>query len=234
VARISVVVPIYNVERYLEACLESIAGQTFDDLEVVMVDDGSTDGSAAIAEAFAARDPRFKLVSRPNGGLSAARNTGIAAATGEFLAFVDSDDMLMPRAYELLLGSLEQTGSDFASGNAVRFTSAGEKPARFLARAFRESQQRTHITKNRRLLADRTAWNKLWRRSFWDAHGLRFPEGRIYEDIPVTLPLHFAADAVDIIAEPVYRYRIREGADRSITQRRAEVRALRDRLAAVE
>ena len=199
-----------------------------------MVDDGSTDGSAAIAEAFAARDPRFRLLAQPNAGLSAARNTGIDAATGEFLAFVDSDDMLKPQAYELLLGSLDKTGSDFASGNAVRFTGAGEKPARFLAQAFAETQLRTHITKNHRLLADRTAWNKLWRRSFWDEHGLRFPEGRIYEDIPVTLPLHFAADAVDIISEPVYRYRIREGADRSITQRRAEVRALRDRLAAVE
>ena len=232
--RISVVVPIYNVERYLEPCLESIATQTFEDLEVVMVDDGSTDGSAAIAEAFAARDPRFRLLAQPNAGLSAARNTGIDAAAGEFLAFVDSDDMLKPQAYELLLGSLDKTGSDFASGNAVRFTGAGEKPARFLAQAFAETQQRTHITKNHRLLADRTAWNKLWRRSFWDEHGLRFPEGRIYEDIPVTLPLHFAADAVDILSEPVYRYRIREGVDRSITQRRAEVRALRDRLAAVE
>ncbi len=232
--RISVVVPIYNVERYLEPCLESIATQTFGDLEVVMVDDGSTDGSAAIAEAFVARDPRFRLLAQPNAGLSAARNTGIDAATGEFLAFVDSDDMLKPQAYELLLGSLDKTGSDFASGNAVRFTGAGEKPARFLAQAFAETQLRTHITKNHRLLADRTAWNKLWRRSFWDEHGLRFPEGRIYEDIPVTLPLHFAADAVDIISEPVYRYRIREGVDRSITQRRAEVRALRDRLAAVE
>ena len=141
--------------------------------------------------------------------------------------------MLTPRAYELLLGALEETGSDFASGNVLRFTSAGDRPARFLAKTFAETRLRTHITKDHRLLADRTAWNKLWRRSFWDRHGLRFPEGRIYEDIPVVLPLHFAAAAVDVVSEPVYRYRIREGADLSITQRRAEVRALRDRLAAV-
>jgi CDP-glycerol glycerophosphotransferase len=82
--RVSVVVPIYNVETYLEPCLESLAAQTFTDLEVVMVNDGSTDRSPAIAEAFSTRDPRFKLVHRPNGGLSAARNTGIDVATGEF------------------------------------------------------------------------------------------------------------------------------------------------------
>jgi CDP-glycerol glycerophosphotransferase len=234
VPRISVVVPVYNVERYLTACLESIAAQTVDDFDVVMVDDGSTDGSAAIAAAFAERDPRFRLVSQPNGGLSKARNTGIDHTAGEFLSFVDSDDMLTPRAYELLLGALEETGSDFASGNVLRFTSAGERTARFLAKAFAETRLRTHITKDHRLLADRTAWNKLWRRAFWDRHGLRFPEGRIYEDIPVVLPLHFAAKSVDIVSEPVYRYRIREGTDLSITQRRAEVRALRDRLAAVE
>src|SRR4051794_19382989 len=99
-ARVSVVVPIYNVERYLEACLDSIAGQTFRDLEVVMVDDGSTDSSPSIAESYVARDGRFQLLRQPNGGLGNARNTGTDAATGEFLAFVDSDDVLALDAYE--------------------------------------------------------------------------------------------------------------------------------------
>ena len=175
--RISVVVPVYNVEPYLEDCLESLAAQTFDDLEVVMVNDGSTDRSPAIAEAFAARDPRFKLVHQPNGGLSKARNTGTDVATGEFLAFVDSDDVVAPDAYELLLGALDETGSDFASGNVHRLTSRGTSQARFLTRAFAETRLKTHVTKHRDLLADRTAWNKLWRRSFWDAHGLPLPRG---------------------------------------------------------
>ena len=111
--------------RYLDECLESLAAQTFGDLEIVMVDDGSTDRSAEIAEAFAARDPRFKLVSQSNGGLSKARNTGMDVATGEFLAFADSDDVLAPNAYELLVGALDETGSDFASGNVHRLTSRG-------------------------------------------------------------------------------------------------------------
>jgi CDP-glycerol glycerophosphotransferase len=227
-------VPIYNVEDYLRPCLESIAAQTVKDVEVIMVDDGSTDGSAAIAEEFAAADPRFLLVTQPNGGLSRARNTGAAEATGEFLWFVDSDDLIPPDAFELLVTPLQETGSDFATGNANRLTETGIVPARFLARAFERTRLKTHITKFRPLLADRTAWNKLWRRSFWEANEFRFPDGRIHEDIPVTLPAHFKAGSVDVIAEPVYLYRVREGADLSITQRRLENKALLDRLSAVE
>jgi CDP-glycerol glycerophosphotransferase len=234
VPRISVVVPIYNVERYLDECLRSVADQTVTDLEVVMVDDGSTDGSTAIAEAYARRDDRFRLVTQPNGGLSKARNTGTEHARGEFLVFLDSDDVLPLNAYELLLGALDQTGSDFATGNVHRLSRWGTTPALFLARAFAETRLKTHVTRNRTLLADRTAWNKLWRRSFWDRHGFRFPEGRLYEDSPVTLPAHFAAASVDVIADPVYYWRVREGVDRSITQRRLETRVLLDRLAAVQ
>jgi CDP-glycerol glycerophosphotransferase len=89
---VSVVVPIYNVAAYLDACLASLAAQSLADLEVVMVDDGSTDGSGDIAASFAARDPRFRLVSQPSGGLSRAGIAGVDAAAGESLAFVDSDD----------------------------------------------------------------------------------------------------------------------------------------------
>jgi CDP-glycerol glycerophosphotransferase len=234
---ISVVIPIHNVEAYLLACLESVASQTVGDLEVIMVDDGSTDGSAAIAEEFAAHDPRFRLVSQPNGGLGQARNTGADAATGEFLAFVDSDDMLPRNAYELLLEPLKKTGSDFATGNVYRLTSVGTSQTRFLAKVFVQTQLKTHITRFRPLLADRIVPNKLWRRAFWVAHGFRFPEGMVHEDIPVVLPAQFAARSVDVIAEPVYLYRIREGidaSDQSITQRRLDMRALLDRVTAVE
>src|SRR4051794_20579193 len=235
VPRISVVVPVYNVERYLEDCLESIAGQTFGDLEVLMVDDGSTDGSAAIAARFAARDQRFRLISQPNGGLGNARNNGAAAATGEYLSFVDSDDALPRDAYELLLGALEKTGSDFATGDVWRLSALGVRQARFLARTFERTRLKTHIKRFRPLLADRIVPNKLWRRSFWEGHGLRFPEGVVHEDIPVVLPAQFLARSVDVISEPVYYYRIRSlEHGLSITQRRTELKMLEDRLAAVE
>ena len=230
---LSVVVPIYNVAAYLEPCLDSIAAQTFGELEVLLVNDGSTDGSRDLAEDYTRRDERFKLIDRPNGGLSAARNTGIERAGGEFLAFVDSDDILPPNAYELLMGSLEKTGSDFATGKVLRLTSAGTSRARWLSETFRETRLKTHITRFRPLLADRIAWNKVFRRSFWDAHDLRFPEGRINEDIPVILPLHFSARSVDVISEPVYLWRFRDTGELSITEQRAEKRALLQRLAAV-
>ena len=232
--RISVVVPIYNVEEFLGPCLKSVAGQSVDDLEVVMVDDGSTDGSSAIAEDYARRDRRFRLIAQANGGLSRARNTGADYARGEYLAFLDSDDVLPRNAYELLLGALEKTGSDFATGNVHRLTASGTAQAPFLAATFTENRLKTHVTRFRPLIADRTAWNKLWRRSFWDRHGFRFPEGRLNEDIPVTVPAHFLAASVDVIADPVYFWRIRDGGDLSITQRRLERRALLDRMTAVE
>jgi CDP-glycerol glycerophosphotransferase len=228
---ISVIVPVFNVEAYLADCLDSVLAQTVGDLEVVLVDDGSTDGSAAIAQSYVARDDRFRIVSQPNGGLSKARNTGLDAATGDFLAFLDSDDLLPPNAYELLLGALEQTGSDFATGNVHRLSSWGTWQSQFLERAFETTRLRTHVTRDRPLLADRTAWNKLWRRSFWGER--RFPEGVVHEDIPVILPAHFMASSVDVIADPTYLWRSREGGELSITQRRLEPRVLLDRLAAI-
>jgi CDP-glycerol glycerophosphotransferase len=231
VPRISVIVPIYDVEDYLEECLGSLAAQSHEDFEAILVDDGSTDSSAAIAAGFCSRDGRFRLLRQPNGGLSRARNAGAARAEGEYLAFLDSDDVLPPEAYARLVGSLERTGSDFAGGNVHRLSDAGAAPAPFLATTFARTRERTHVTRFAPLLADRTAWNKLWRRSFWTGNRLRFPEGRLHEDIPVVLPAHFMARSVDVIAEPVYHWRVREG---SITRRRCELRTLRDRLTAVE
>jgi CDP-glycerol glycerophosphotransferase len=233
-ARVSAVVPVYNVAAYLEECLSSLAQQTIDDLEVVMVDDGSTDESPEIAAGFAARDDRFRLVHQENAGLGAARNTGVAHASGEFVAFVDSDDVVPRHAYELLLDALDRTGSDFASGNVRRLTPVGTPKAGFLASATARTRLRTHITRFPRLLLDRTAWNKLFRRSFWDRHEFRFPVGVFYEDIPVTLPAHYLANTVDVIEQTVYLWRMREGDDLSITQRRTESKALRDRVAAVD
>jgi CDP-glycerol glycerophosphotransferase len=232
--RISVVVPIFDVESYLSTCLQSIAAQSERDLEVIMVDDGSTDASPALAERFARHDRRFRLLTQPNGGLGSARNTGVAAATGEFLAFVDSDDVLPHDAYARMLGSLDATGSDFATGNVQRLTRQGTSQAQFLARTFARTRLRTHVSRCRPLLADRTAWNKLYRRAFWDAHGFRFPEGVVHEDIPVTLPAHNLAGSVDVLAAPVYQWRLREDGALSITQRRLELRVLRDRLDAID
>ncbi|MCW2872280.1 CDP-glycerol glycerophosphotransferase family protein [Actinacidiphila oryziradicis] len=230
--RLTVVVPVYNVEHYLEECLDSVAGQTLPDLDVVMVDDGSTDSGPAIAQMFADRDPRFRLVRQPNGGLGHARNTGARHADPRtrYLAFLDSDDVLPPYAYEKLTALLDESGSDFATGNVYRLTTEGRSQA-WQHQHMRRTVRGTHITRDLTLLADRVAWNKVFRRSFWDRHRLAFPEGVLYEDTPLTIPAHFLADAVDVTHEHVYYWRIREG---SITRRRTDVKGVRDRIAAVD
>ncbi|MFD6276930.1 CDP-glycerol glycerophosphotransferase family protein [Streptomyces sp. NPDC060209] len=229
---LSVVVPVHNVEDYLEECLASLAGQSLKDIEVVLVDDGSTDGSRRIAEDFAAGDDRFRCVHQPNAGLSAARNTGIAhTAPGvPYLAFADSDDVLVPDAYERMVASLESTGSDLVTGNVWRLNEQGRQQA-WQYRWLTADRPRTHITRDARLLADRVAWNKVFRRSFWDRHAFSFPVGKLYEDTPVMIPAHYLAGAVDVLHEHVYHWRVREG---SITRRRTDVRGVRDRIAACE
>ncbi|NEB09281.1 glycosyltransferase [Streptomyces coelicoflavus] len=234
--RLSVIVPIYDVERYLPACLDSLAAQTFRDLEVLMVDDGSPDGSAAIAAEYADRDARFRLIRKENGGLGAARNTGIShiSPDSEYLTFVDSDDVIPPDAYRLMVTSLDESRSDFATGNVFHLKGEKSWQVPLLQMLAGEARKRTHIAKNPRLVADRIACNKVFRRTFWERHRFSFPEGILHEDIPVVLPAYYRAEAIDIIGEPTYFWRLREGESApSITQRRREPQAVRDRVTAV-
>ncbi len=231
--RLSVVVPIYNVEDYLVSCLESIADQTFADLEVVLVDDGSPDSSGQIAEDFARERPGWSVLHVDNGGLGRARNIGLDHATADFVTFVDSDDVVPRDAYELMMHAIEASGSDLVSGGVLRYDGARTRPSGLHRRAVPETRIRTHIRAQPSLLYDTTAWNKIFRRAFLLEHGLRFPEGVYYEDIPLTVPAHYLARSVDLIEEPVYLWRERQTAEQSITQRRAEARNLVDRMAAV-
>ncbi len=230
---LSVVVPFYDVQDYIGACLESLRVQTLTDLEVILVDDGSRDGSLAIAEAYVARDARFRLVRQDNQGLGPARNTGTAHATGRYLTFVDSDDLVAPRAYSRLVGSLEATGSDFAAGNAYRFSTArGAYQSWTHEIPFATTRLATTIDAFPDLMRDRMVWNKVYRRAFWDAEGFTFPAIR-YEDYPVTLPAYLRARSVDVLADHVYYWRDRESGD-SITQQTFRLDNVRDRVASAQ
>jgi len=231
--RISVVVAFFNNADDLADCLDSIAAQSFADLEVIMVDDGSTDHSAEIARAKAAGDPRFTLIQPGHGGPGGARNRGVERARGEFLAFVDGDDMLPANAYELLLHALERSGSDFVSGAVDRIGPKGINPSALHSLALKGRQTGTHVTRTPRLLYDVSVWNKLFRRSFWDQHALSYPEGVVWEDIRLMTKAHVLARAVDVIPDIVYYWRERAQGRLSITQSRTSIANLRDRMAAL-
>ena len=119
-AKISVVVPVYNVEAYLERCLDSLINQTLSDIEIICVNDGSTDSSPEKLEEFAKKDSRIKIINQENGGLSAARNTGIEAATGEYIGFVDSDDYVDLDFYEKLYNAATSHNADISCTSIIR------------------------------------------------------------------------------------------------------------------
>lgn len=235
--KLSVVVPFHNTEEFFQECLESLAGQTLRDLEVILVDDGSTDNGAVLAKEMCARDPRFRLVTRDNEGPGPARNAGVRQAKGVYLAFADADDIVERDAYARMVGSLERTGSDMASGNVHRMDIDRTWQSHLHDRVFTDSCSRTHVSSKPLLMRDRTPWNKVYRREFWDRSALEFPKG-YYEDPPVTMRAHALARSVDLLSEIVYFWRKRPGSiteDRydwdNITQRLASARAVREGMA---
>ncbi len=231
---ISVIIPIYNVAEYLKQCLDSIVNQTKDNLEVIMIDDGSVDSSADIAKEYELKYDYFHYYYEENAGLGHARNYGVTLATGKYITFVDSDDIVVRNAYEKMFVLAEKNKSDMAVCNVARFNSKKFSYSNLHRIAFTNLEQKTHITKNHRLLYDTTSWNKLILKSFWDKHGFKFPENILYEDIPVTLPMHFLADNVSMLGSIGYLWRQRDGATKSITQNISDMKNLTDRLAVLK
>jgi len=228
---VSVVVPIYNVEAYLADCLDSLRAQTFDDFEVIVVDDGSPDGSRAIAERYAGLDRRILVIARENGGLGAARNTGLAHARGRYLTFVDSDDALPRDALRVLVQSAESTGSDVVIGAVERFDSTRTWRSAWVDDVHLIDRPGILTEDFLPLLRNLYTWNKLFRHEFWRDQGLRFREGVAYEDQPIITQLLARARRVDVLTDVVYRYRARDDGS-SISQQTASVKDLRDRVAA--
>lgn len=225
--RLSVVVPVHDVRPYLPGFLDSLTTQTYDDVELLLVDDGSTDGSVEVLRAFAEREPRAVLLEQANAGAGSARNRALDVATGELLAFADPDDELPADAWARMVGVLDRTGSDLVIGSAERFGAGRTYVPPLLARNHGQERLGITIADAPLLLADIFLWNKVVRRELWGA--LRFPEGTDYEDQPVVTDLLLAARSLDVLTDVVYRWR--ERADRSsATQARARLANLRDRI----
>lgn len=203
---ISVIIPVYKVEAYLTACVESVLAQTYEQLEIILVDDGSPDNCPKICDEFAARDSRIRVIHKENGGLSSARNAGIDAARGEYLAFLDSDDLWTPVFLERLCRAAQETGADFAVCLFRRFR--GDPPkelpepvaAEVLTR--REAFECLFGVRNENMVV---APNKLYRRCLFA--GIRYPAGKLHEDEAVIHEIIGAAERIAWLEEEHYLYR---------------------------
>lgn len=230
---LSIVVPFYGVADYLADSLESISEQNVRDIEVILVNDGSLDGSLEIAEDFASRDGRFRVLSQENGGVGKARNSGTREATGRYLMHMDGDDLVSRNGLELMIDSLKRSGSSFALSNARRFSrTSGVRQSWTHAAMCRTAAIGTDIFARPNLVQDRMLWNKVYRHSFWRDFGYEFPEMR-YEDYPICLAAHLDAVTVDILPTHSYYWRERESGD-SITQQVFAYDNLLDRLVSAE
>lgn len=202
---ISVIIPVYKVQEYLDECVASVLSQTYTNLEIILVDDGSPDDCPRMCDHWAGCDSRIRVIHKENGGLSDARNVGLDIACGEYIAFVDSDDYIKPEMLEKLYSALVTTQADIAAcgiqncGDGVYATWGCENvigtPEQIYELLYRDTAYPV------------SAWNKLYRRSCWQA--LRFPVGKICEDAFTTYQLIHYAKRVVMIPHALYCYRIR-------------------------
>ena len=210
---ISVIVPVYRVEKYLERCVKSILSQTYKNLEVILVDDGSPDQCPAICDACAEKDARVKVIHQENKGLSGARNAGIDAASGEYLAFVDSDDYVSPHFIEELYQLLQDTGC--AIGQCRFSYVKGDGLVEEGDSAFciyrGESLMEQLYGPEEKATCFVVAWNKLYRAELFKETGIRYPEGRIHEDEATTYRLFHEAKKLAFLDQVLYGYYTENG-----------------------
>lgn len=227
--KISVIVPVYKVEKYLNRCVQSIAAQTYENLEIILVDDGSPDNCGALCDEWAQKDSRIKVVHKENGGLSSARNAGVAVATGAYVGFVDSDDYIHPQMYEKLYEALVENGADISICGCDYVDEETDVPD--LNMRTRSPLKKEVLTREQayRIISDIkdgyafyvTAWNKLYPRRFFDV--LQFKEGFIHEDEFFVHYLFGCCSRIATIPDELYMYVQRSG---SITKTKVTIRSL--------
>lgn len=212
-ALLSVIVPVYNVEKYIDECIESICNQTYKNLEIILVDDGSTDNSGKRCDYWAEQDNRIKVIHKQNGGISSARNAALDIASGEYVAFVDSDDLIMPTMYQEMIDNITDDKSivvcDYEiideSGNSLGCESNilmknEYTPQDFLVSVYKSPRIHTNVV---------VAWNKIYSKEFFD--NVRYTDGFIHEDEEIIHRLVLSAKRIVFIARKLYLYRIRSG-----------------------
>lgn len=236
---VTVIVPGRDVAEFAAEALASLRAQIRADWQAILVDDGSTDATSDLFAAAAAADPRFRVIRHDTArGLGAARNAALDLVDTPLVGFLDADDVMTPHALELLVGAICASGSDIAVGAYVRLRpdgaggyAAGEVQP-WVAASTGTARVGTTLAEHPALSGNIVAWSKVSRIELWRRHGLRFPEGRAYEDQIVAQRLYTRARAIDVVPEVVVHWRERADGS-SITQHRDTVPVLRDYLEAM-
>ena len=206
---ISVIVPVYRVEEFLDDCIKSIVEQSYHNLEIILVDDGSPDKCPLKCDEWARRDERIRVIHKKNGGLSDARNTGIRMASGDYIAFIDSDDWVSPDFFENLYYSLIKSNAQIAASGIVWAYNDHLQNDKFIydQRMFSPEEALETLIQGRGFYA--VAWNKLYKKTLFE--GIEFPVGRLHEDEFVTYRLVGKATKLILCQNAIYYYRQREG-----------------------
>ena len=200
---LTIVIPVYNVEKYIYDCLESVRKQTYKDFNVIIVDDGSTDNSINIAEEFCNKDNRFKIISKKNGGLSDARNYGLNYVDTKYVTFLDSDDFISINTYEKLINNLETNDNDIVVADIeYYYTNINNN---FILKGL-NTKVSNDINKQS-LLSPMFAWNKVYKLEYFKSINQLYPTGLWYEDIPVTTLLFTNTNKIGYVEEVLYYYR---------------------------
>jgi len=206
--KISVIVPVYNVENYVSKCLDSIIGQTYKNLEIIVVNDGSTDNSGHICEDYAKRDERITLIHQNNQGLSMARNNALDVASGEYMGFVDSDDWIAPDMFFALYDNAAAHEADISMCNFYYVSASGELSPYSSESAETKILDGIYKIAHNIRLSNNCVWNRIYRRHLFD--DIRFPKGKAFEDIFVMHKLVDRANKVVLSPECKYYYLRRE------------------------
>lgn len=227
-SEISIIVPVYNVEKYLENCIESILNQTFKDFELILVDDGSTDNSGKICDIYEKKDSRIKVIHKNNGGLSSARNTGLDIACGKYVGFIDSDDSIHPRMYEMLYDLIKKYESDISCCNYKKIYDIFKDEYENVNSLEVIEMSNIEAIKN---LYDKEigvklviACNKLYRKNLFD--NIRYKVGRLHEDEFMAHRILYNSKKITYVDNELYYYLQREGSIMSKKSYKRKVDAL--------
>ena len=230
---VSVIIPVYNVEKYIEKCIRSILGQTFEDFEIIVVIDGSTDESEKIVRKLKKEYPeKIKIITQEKKGPGAARNAGIAAAGGDYLLFVDSDDYISPNLMASTYGKALETQSDIVAFDVI-YVDENEKHLRRESAVYSDNE--SILKESGRLLILPCLWNKLYKKSLFDKNNVSIPENILMgEDLAVNAELLSSAQKITHLAEPLYFYVQRSGSITSLSTDAGKLKRNKDIIPAFE